>query len=157
MAGKRKREPDWTAIRTEYLAGVPRRDLVAKYGINDATLKSRIYRERWSDEQDAVAAVVQTKLPDRVAATLLDEAERVTRLHLEDLAEARSVARNLLTQCSDPGALKDWAAAYKSIQSCQRLALGMDRKQEPGSESEQSSGLVAVPADSADWRELIDG
>lgn len=153
----RKRQPDWAAIRAEYLAGIKPRELAAKYGVNDATLRSRASREKWGVEREDVEARVQQNVPDRVVAAILDDIERITHAHLDDLEAARAQARAILPQAMDPQSLKDWAAAYKSILGCQRLALGLDGKPKDAPPDESARpAVVAVPADSPDWQALVD-
>lgn len=152
-----EKKPSNKALKAEYLKGnISIAKLAQKHGISEDTLEKRSRREKWGDERRKISGKVAEEMPAAIAAIVLDEASKMTRSHLEDLSEAQRLARGLLSMITDPTALKDWAAAYKSIQSCQRLALGLGAPstipQGDTKASESTAGVTVVPADSDDWR-----
>ena len=96
---KKKRIPDWDAIRNEYITGadsVP--EVARRHGANIGTAKNRCAREHWADQRAAYRGAVADKAIDtaatctayRVASDLIglsgvvDALERETRKALED-------------------------------------------------------------------------
>ena len=156
MAGKRKpKGPDWEAIRAEYLAGAKPRDLAARFSVSPASLESRITRGKWREEREGLAGELREKCREKIVEAASDEAARIVRDHLRILGAASAKAESMLPSVADFQELKDWATAVKTIQSCQRAALGIDKPAPavPGDESKRP-GVVIVPADSDDWASL---
>lgn len=158
MPVQRKRQPsgpDWEAVKNAYLAGAKPRDLVARFGVTNDALKNRIIRGKWTKERQEVDAIAAPGRHQKIADVVVDAAERITRAHLDDLDAARAVARNLLPTVRSTADLRDWASAYKHIQACERLALGLVGKPEAQQDPDAAKpGVLVVPADSVDWREL---
>lgn len=147
------RRVDWARIRAEYVrGGVSQRDLAAKHGISYNTLKDRAARESWGSQAQQAHRKVTADLPGILAAVQLSEAEAATRQDLAILGEATTLAGSLLPGVSDPAGLKDWASAYRAIQACRRLALGLAAPVAAERRDEGSgAGITIVPEDSDAW------
>lgn len=65
---------NWEAVKAAYLAGVEHSDLARQFRIPVATIKSRASRERWADDRNDVATIVQQDLPARVAEAIVAQA-----------------------------------------------------------------------------------
>lgn len=143
---------DWGRIRAEYVrGGISQRDLATKHGIPYSTLRDRALRESWATQSEQVRSRVGAELPAKLAAVQLSEAERATQQDLDILGRATELAGGLLAGIIDPTGLKDWASAYRALQACRRLALGIPAPVAAERKNEGGGGVTFVPDDSDAW------
>lgn len=82
-------QPDWGAIRTEYIGGgTSYRKLAKKYSVSLKTLSDRASREGWVTERDKVRSEGASKAIQKTAKKIADNAvklERARELAIEKL------------------------------------------------------------------------
>lgn len=178
MAGaKRKRSgPDWKAVKALFVAGVEAPELADRFGINLATLRSRITRGNWREERNEIAPTVQQECIQRAAEIVVEESGEWIRESLRMAREARAelwaareqrqqkivsspdgpVVRELAFRNS-PADWRAFVAALDALDAMGRRALKLDEPAPPVTGAEgPGAGVVIVPADTDDWRS-IDG
>lgn len=118
--------PKWESIRAEYVrGGISYRDLAAKRGVPFDTLGKRAVAEGWNDQRQQAGDSVAAELPVVVASVVLSEIERATRQDIAILGRATDYADEYLVKALTLAEFAQWAAAFKTIQYCRRLALGV--------------------------------
>lgn len=122
-------EPDWEAIRMDYLANnMQAPELAAKYKVKIPTIRKRIERGRWSVErikfQQEAMAKARERATDERAAELL-------AFNSDDLKVARAIRARVARRLSvtdkeiPPSELRQIASAAEAAQRIGRLALGV--------------------------------
>lgn len=124
---------DWNAVRNDYYSGnISCAGLAEKYGIAQATLSGRAWRENWR----GVAAnrkKLNQKIAERIIEKVADkEGDKVIRWIDESLERAQwyrneidKAAEQMKPAC-DPDALVQLARAEKIADDIGRRALGLD-------------------------------
>ena len=142
----KKKDPNWEAIKAEYLrGGTSYRKLADKYGVSSRTIERRAKAESWGDACRQVVGKVSAELPGKVADVILSEVEEITRKHFElwgkglaraelmldayrvdvdksDPQNPKNVLKAIVETAKD---LKEWASAVKAVTEGQRLAVGI--------------------------------
>lgn len=152
MSGK-KRGPNWTAIKAEYLAGgTSYRKLAAKHQVNASTLEKRAKREKWADQLRRVSGEIAAEMPAAIAREVVTEAAKYAAKHTAGfdevwgmvLAEVRKLATTevivpqaegkdddppepyQLTPLEKMLGYRRAASAMRDVQTGIRKALGLD-------------------------------
>ena len=172
------KKPNWDAIKAEYLrGGISIKKLAEKHGVSFDTLKKRANREAWGDARHQVGTEVAQELPQIVKGAILSEAERwvaeTIRINqsLRTLLEKRFDGNKSQVVSSKEGPVpievpflngaqdfKAVADTLAQLDKVVRQALGLDAKvDKDATEEEKQASMIVVPADSEEWRGLIDG
>jgi hypothetical protein len=116
---------DWKALRVEYVNGaMTYKELAAKHGLKDATVRQRGHREGWEAERHAVSQAVTQAAQERLTET---RSAQLTRFNEDDLRVARAIrarAASMLATAKHPADLRALASAMDTAQKIGRLALG---------------------------------
>ena len=164
----KKKNPDWTAIKAEYLAGgIGYRKLAEKHGVSFGTLKGRAIADGWAKERERVQHKISTELPAVVAGAILDEA-------LEWVTESKRIARDLRRMLEEKSKgskvqvvstkegpvpidvpfansaqdLKAIAETLASLDKTMRQALGLDSKSDDEKDDATLDSLMDALAES---------
>lgn len=158
------KEPNWKAIKAEYLkGGTSYRKLAAKYKVNESTLTKRAIRESWSDGLQQTSSMVAAEMPAKVAEVILDEAADWVRETLSIAKDLRQELKNSikgeqiriastpigpklisLPTLNTAQDIKALASALADIDKTARQALGLDKKDEQQQSQSIDPALAAL-------------
>ena len=135
----------------DYLSGgVSYADLAKRYRVSTRTVERWGAAGNWDGRRRAVVGAVSAELAATVTAAVIDEAAEATRQHLAGWARAREKFLELLDALESARDAKDWAQAWRTMQTGQREALGLAAPK-PGDagkqdDGQQPTGVVELPA-----------
>lgn len=144
------KQPNWDAIRAEYLkGGISYRSLASKHRVNPSTLEKRAKRESWAEQLRQTSGMVAAELPAKVAEIVLTEASAWVAETLDIAGELRAnlrdaIKRDRIQIVSTPFGpkeipipvlntaqdIKALASALADIDKTARQALGLDKDKE---------------------------
>ncbi len=108
-------EADWKKIRKEYIkGGTSQRQLAAKYGVSVNTIKKKCKAEGWVKLRSQKDSKCTAKTVDKLAEQEARVDTAVYDAANELLAKFRASVSAV--DSADPGMLKDWGSALRSIQ-----------------------------------------
>lgn len=73
--------PDWSAIKAEYIGGgISQRDLAKKHNVSFNTLKAKANKEKWNDLREQAYNMVTPQAQQKIASVASDNAVRAQRI-----------------------------------------------------------------------------
>ena len=116
---------DWAALRVEYInSALQYKDLAAKHGLKEGTVRQRGNRENWGDERNAASRAVTQASNQKIG---LSRVEELVKFNEDDVRVAKAIrakAANMLKNANTPTDISALARAFDTAQKIGRLALG---------------------------------
>jgi hypothetical protein len=142
---------DWKKIKADYLAGLPRREIMKKYTVSYDTLDSRIKNEHWTDKRRKFDEKLTNKLTDKsIERSVNSEADEILKVRAQFGATAAAIGRKISSDfrlVSDPVKLKAMTGALKDCYEVYHKAKGIPDKIEHSTPDGQAFGIViGLPA-----------
>ena len=181
MATKRRHYMvDWDAIRDEFVSGVSLSTLALKYGVGRSALGTRCARGRWSDLREegvepkrgrpALALVTKREVMAQMFAAegardavddITEQCIRIVKTGLDKIEAGMSSVNP-----TDTSQIRAYTSSLRDLQSVagafagltrQEIAARIESIQRRSEEEQEGTGVVVIPAVSAEGREDRDG
>ena len=119
--------PDWVSLKIEFVNGAMQyKELAAKHGLKEATVRQRANREGWMEERHklshAVTEAANRSLGDERAKRLAEFNDKDIKIANALKAKAAALLRGEMTAPE----LRALAGVFDSAQKIGRLALGAE-------------------------------
>ena len=133
---------DWASAKTWFLAEHTRTlgEVAAYCKANPATVRAKAGADRWVEERNTQATLIEKKATERIQADLVDRAARCNEETILVARAIRKKAAAFLKRDLTPNELNAMASAHEKAVTQERLALGMST-----SASDVKSTIIGAP------------
>lgn len=116
---------DWPALRVAYVnSAMQYKELAAKHGLKEGTVRQRANREDWARERNAASRAVTQASNQQIGLTRVEE---LVAFNADDVRIAKAIrvkAANMLRTATTAQDLRALSGAFDTAQKIGRLALG---------------------------------